>query len=123
VVQGNGGLKTAFSYFPAPYASDFHAGSDRPSDLAFDANGNLYVYFGLMFYTGGVGDDNGVLVKFGVDGNNSVVAADVAGTSSNCGYIAVQPALEPVPEPATWTIVSGLAAVLCFRRRRNRQQG
>jgi sugar lactone lactonase YvrE len=123
IVQGNGGLKTAFSDFPAPCATDFHAGSDRPSDLAFDANGNLYAYFGLMIYGSGTGVDNGVLIEFGANGDNSVVATDVAGTSSICGYIAIQPALEAVPEPATWTMVSGLAAVLCLRRRRSRQQG
>jgi hypothetical protein len=116
VIFGNGGLKTDVSDYPAPYNEDFTAaeGEDTPSDLAFDANGNLYASFAGMVYDGGdrlVGDIN-VLIQFGVNGENRVVATDMGGT-----YIAVQ----SVPEPGIWTITSGLAAALCLRRRRRRR--
>lgn len=128
VVQGYGGLKTDMSDYPAPYASGLNAGGDRPSDIAFDANGNLYAYFETMYSN--VGVDNGVLIEFGASGNNSVITTGVAGTSPNCGYIAVQDTLAVppavfVPEPSTGVMMVASLGVLLvgcrFRKPRFRR--
>ncbi len=109
---GSGGLLTSPYNYPAPYNNDLFAAAleDTPCDLAFDASGNLYATFSEMVYdgNGGTASINDVLVEFGVNGNNRVVAANIGGT-----YIAVQ----SVPEPGIWALISGLAAVLCLGRR------
>ena len=112
-ISGNGGLLTGVASYPAPYNNDVHiaAFEDTPCALAFDANGNLYATFSNMVYDGSGGtvvDVNDVLVEFGVNGDNNVVATDIGGT-----YIAVQ----SVPEPGIWTFAGGLVGVLCLRRR------
>jgi hypothetical protein len=109
---GTGSLLTSPTDYPAPYNCDITEahGVDAPCDLAFDANGNLYATFFEMAIVGSTNGDNDVLIEFGANGDNSVVAANIGGT-----YIAVQ----PVPEPGIWTFVSGLAAVLGLRPRRS----
>jgi len=119
-IGGNGGLLTNPSDYPAPYngVNEDQDFLDTPADLAFDANGNLFATFyelepsiqngpGVPVYP------NDVLVEFGVNGVNSIVATDIGGT-----YITVQ----TVPEPEILTMVSGLAAVLYIIRRSNRQR-
>ena len=121
-IYGNGGLNTSVSDYPAPYYISGYADvaglEDPPFDLAFDANGNLYAYFGEMANFGNNGGwtiDSGVLIEFGVNGDNSVVATGIA-AAGGTAYIAVQ----PVPEPATWTMVVmgfGVLVIGCrFRR-------
>ena len=107
-ISGNGGLQTDVSDFPAPYNNEYlYFLEGTFSDLAFDGNGNLYATGRLPYL-----DSNGnivlnmVLIEFGVNGDNSIVTADITGG----GYFAVQ----SVPEPGMCTI-SVLASVLCFR--------
>jgi hypothetical protein len=114
VVYGTGNLFTSPADYPAPYNNDITLAyyEDTPSNLAFDANGNLYATFSQMVYDGSNGAVNDVLVEFGASGDNSVVAINTGGT-----YIAVQSiAVQFVPEPGIWSFVSGLTAVLCIRR-------
>lgn len=120
LIGGTGGLNTGIPDYPAPYDNDLDTAAfdDTPCDLAFDANGNLYAYFGSMVYEGSNGlttSDSGVLIEFGVNGDNSVVATGIA-AGSGTAYVAVQ----PVPEPATWTMVVmgfGVLLIGCrFRR-------
>jgi sugar lactone lactonase YvrE len=109
---GSGSLSTGTPDYPAPYNNNLFAAAydDTPCDLAFDAGGNLYATFSQMVYDGnsGTASVNDVLIEFGVNGNNRVVAANIGGT-----YIAVQ----SVPEPEIGALLGGLAAVWCLRRR------
>jgi hypothetical protein len=109
---GTGSLSTGAPDYPAPYNNDLFAAAydDTPCDLAFDASGNLYATFSQMVYYGNSGSAsvNNVLIEFGANGNNRVVAANIGGT-----YIAVQ----SVPEPGIGVLISGLAAVWCLGRR------
>ncbi|MGA2684904.1 MAG: hypothetical protein ABSF51_07610 [Verrucomicrobiota bacterium] len=118
---GTGSLLTGPQYYPAPYNNDIDLAlfEDTPCDLAFDANGNLFAYFAQMVYggTNGIVSNSGVVIEFGANGQNSVIATGIAGGTGDNGYIAV----EMVPEPGIWTFVAGLAAVVCLRRRSNRR--
>jgi sugar lactone lactonase YvrE len=115
---GTGSLQTHLPDYPAPYNNDLFSAAiqDAPCDLAFDADGNLYATFSNMVYAGSDGSTvyvSDVLMEFGVNGNNRVVATDIGGT-----YIAVQSVpVQFVPEPGVWAFVGGLAAVLCLGRR------
>jgi hypothetical protein len=117
-VGGTGSLLTSLIDYPAPYNNDlFNAAfEDAPCDLAFDATGNLYATFSQMVYDGGDGTlvrVNDVLMEFGANGDNQVVATGIGGT-----YIAVQSVpVQSVPEPGIWALASALAAVLYLRRR------
>jgi len=118
VISGNGGLLTGIADFPSPYNNNLQlaAFQDTPCDLAFDNGGNLFATFGNVSFDNPShnGSAGNVLMEFGVNGENSVVATDIGGT-----YIAVQ----PVPEPGIWTFAGGVAAVLCVRKRAGRRHG
>jgi DNA-binding beta-propeller fold protein YncE len=113
-IFGNGSLLTDSSDYPAPYnASSAVAGFiDPPGDLAFDANGNLYVTFSELVNPndefGGLTD---ALVEFGVNGVNRVVASNIGGLD-----IAIQSA----PEPNTFALTSVVAAFVGFGVRRRK---
>ncbi len=116
-IHGNGGLLTSIADYPAPYGSSGAPppGSiDTPCDLVFDLDGNLFATFASM-YNDGIGGptmDNNVLIRFGADGHNSVVATDIGGT-----YIAVMGGVQSVPEPGIWALAGGMAAILIVRKR------
>jgi hypothetical protein len=117
-VGGTGSLLTSTPDYPAPYNNDLFSAAfeDAPCDLAFDATGNLYATFSQMVYDGSDGTlvrVNDVLMEFGANGDNHVVATGIGGT-----YIAVQSVpVQFVPEPGIWALASALAAVLYLRRR------
>jgi len=98
--------------YPAPFNADplMAAFVDTPSELAFDREGNLFAYFGIA--NDGVNDVPGVIIKFGSDGNNSLVATNVPGTSGNTGYLAIA-----VPEPSVlWHCAIGCMIAAGVRR-------
>jgi hypothetical protein len=109
-IFGNGSLNTDATHYPAPYDTVGYYGinNDSPWDLTFDANGNLYASGSFLSYGASDGTiiSKALIMEFGVDGDNRIIATDITGT-----YIAVQ----SVPEPGMCTI-SVLASVLCLRR-------
>jgi hypothetical protein len=112
-IYGNGSLNTSPASYPAPYTDNefiptYAAFMDAPADLAFDSEGNLFASFSQMYDFAQSSTVSDVIIKFGADGQNSVIATGVGGT-----YIAVA----PVPEPGTWAMVScGLAVLLGFKK-------
>jgi sugar lactone lactonase YvrE len=119
-IVGNGTLHTSIVDYPAPYNSDpaYAAFADAPGDLAFDKNGNLFVTFDELVTPSGGGLTD-ALVEFGANGVNTLIASNIGGLD-----IAVQSVNSPVPcvpEPGILSIVTGLAAVWCIRKRSNRR--
>lgn len=112
---GNGSLLIRPNYLPAPY-NNGDSFFDNAADLVFDANGNLYATYYDMVYMGGPGGGNNVgvtyvhnvLVEFGVNGVNTLVANEIGGD-----YIAV----EPVPEPSALGLLAIGATAQLVRRR------
>jgi hypothetical protein len=104
---------------PPPFCTGnplFYNYDSNPTDLASDANGNLFGYFASMESSTGL--VNGVVIEFGENGDDSVIATDIVGTGSDAGYIAV----EPVPEPGIGTIVVvGFGVLYLGLRRKERR--
>ena len=114
-ISGTGSLNTSPASYPAPFTDaefipSFAANFDAPADLAFDSGGNLFASFSQMYDFNQNSTVNDVIIEFGADGQNSVIATGVGGT-----YLAVA----PVPEPGTWALFScGLAVLLGFKKNR-----
>ena len=110
---GGSSLNTAANNYPAPFNADVHIASleDGPGQLAFDANGNLFVLFGSMLENDNKTAVSDVLIEFGADGENSVVGTDVGGT-----YFA----LEPAPEPGVIGLFALGGLLVAFQRRKAR---
>jgi hypothetical protein len=113
-IAGNGTLNTGAASYPEPFTDaepflPYMAGSfDAPADLAFDSEGNLFASFSQMYDFAQSSTVSGVIIKFGADGQNSVIATGVGGI-----YIAVA----PVPEPGSWALMScGIAVLLGFKK-------
>jgi len=126
VIAGNGGLLTGVNYYPAPFDPDDVGlpsyevvNYDNPCDLAFDQNGNLFATFsGMVTGVNGINYDTvpDVLMEFGANGDNSVVATDIGGLDI---------AVESAPEPGTFALISVAAAWVGFivRRRKIKRSG
>jgi hypothetical protein len=120
-ISGNGSLQiSSISDFPAPYNSNtqYDVLDDDPCDLAFDGNGNLFATFSNLVddEQSGLGQDgkvHDVLMEFGVNGVNRVIATDIGGLD-----IAVQ----SIPEPGTFALMSVAAALIGFVVRRRKSQ-
>jgi hypothetical protein len=102
-------LNTEINNYPAPFNVDVRMAAleDGPGQLAFDANGNLFVLFGEMLESGVRTPVPDVLIEFGANGQNSVVGTEVGGT-----YFA----LEPAPEPGVLGLFALGGLLVGFRR-------
>jgi DNA-binding beta-propeller fold protein YncE len=102
-------LNTDINNYPSPFNADVRmaAFDDGPLQLAFDANGNLFVLFGEMLESDNRTTIPDVLIEFGANGQNSVVGTEVGGT-----YFA----LEPAPEPGVLGLFALGGLLVGFRR-------
>ena len=102
-------LNTEINDYPSPFNADVRmaADVDGPLQLAFDANGNLFVLFSEMLESGVRTPVPDVLIEFGANGQNSVIGTDVGGN-----YFA----LEPAPEPGVLGLFAVGGLLVGFRR-------